>query len=102
MKDKQSSSWEEDTEGMIEWRSVSQEEMDKCWKELAENRRRGFGQVQGGRQQREVLTGQRFFFGMEACAKKQEVHNTKVERKLLGKNLRFVQRIQPAASAKHA
>ena len=37
---------------------------------------------------------------MEACAKKQEVQNTKVV--LLGKNLRFVQRVQPAASAKQA
>ena len=35
-KDKQRSSWEEDTEGMIDWRSMSQEEMDQCWKELAE------------------------------------------------------------------
>ena len=37
---------------------------------------------------------------MEACAKKQKVQNTKVG--LLGKNLRFVQRVQPAASAKQA
>ena len=27
---------EEDTEEMIEWRSVNQEEMDECWKKLAE------------------------------------------------------------------
>ena len=40
--------------------------------------------------------------GMEACAKKQEVQNTKVVKRLLGKNLRFVQRVQPAASEKHA
>ena len=29
---------------------------------------------------------------MEACAKKQEVQDTKVERRLLGKNLRVVRR----------
>ena len=39
---------------------------------------------------------------MEACTKKLEVQSTKVERRLLGKNLRFVWRIQPAACAKHA
>ena len=27
---------EEDTEEMIEWRSMSQEEVDECWKRLAE------------------------------------------------------------------
>ena len=36
MKDKQSSSWEEDTQEMIEWRSMRQEEMDQCWKELTD------------------------------------------------------------------
>ena len=40
--------------------------------------------------------------GMEACTKKQKIQDTKVERRLLGKNLRLVQRIQLAASAKHA
>ena len=35
MKVKPSSSWEEDTAEMIEWRSMSQKEMDQCWKELA-------------------------------------------------------------------
>ena len=34
--------------------------------------------------------------------KKQEIQNQKVERRLLGKNLRFVQRVQLAASAKQA
>ena len=27
--------WKEDAEEMIEWRSMSQKEMDQCWKELA-------------------------------------------------------------------
>ena len=39
---------------------------------------------------------------MEAGAQKQEVHNEKVEIRLLGNNLRFVQRIQLAATAKQA
>ena len=51
----------------------------------------------------EVLSEAEAPFGMVSCTKKQEVQNTKeVVRKLLGKNLRLVQRIQPAASAKHA
>ena len=39
---------------------------------------------------------------MEACTKKHEVQNTKVVRRVLGNNFRLVQRIQRAASAKHA
>ena len=35
MKDKPSSSWEDDTEEMRTWRSLNQEEMDQCWKNLA-------------------------------------------------------------------
>ena len=36
MKNKPSNSWEEDTEEMIGLRSMSQEEMDQCWRKLAE------------------------------------------------------------------
>ena len=39
---------------------------------------------------------------MEACTKKQKIQDTKVVRRLLGKNLRFVQRVQLAAAAKHS
>ena len=35
---------------------------------------------------------------MEACAKKQDVQNTKVERRLLGNNFRIVQRIHEDAT----
>ena len=65
----------------------------------------------GGKMEEEVLDedskkeadrGRGSLFGMEACTKKREVQSTKVGRRLLGKNLRLVQRIQPAASAKHA
>ena len=34
MKDKPSSSFEEDTEEMRTWRSLNQEEIDQCWKNL--------------------------------------------------------------------
>ena len=36
MKGKPSSSVEEDTEEMRGWRGMSQDEMDQCWKNLAE------------------------------------------------------------------
>ena len=39
---------------------------------------------------------------MEAGAQKQEIQNKKVVRRLLGKNLRLVQRVQLAATAKQA
>ena len=39
---------------------------------------------------------------MEAGAQKQEIQNRKGARRLLGKNLRFVQRVQLAAAAKQA
>ena len=99
MKDKPNSLLEEDTEEMREWRHMSQEEMDECWKKLAG---RGSGQVQGRGQQKRDSQMQILFIGMETCTKKQEVQDTKVERRFLGKNLRLVQRIQSAASAKHA
>ena len=59
------------------------------------------GQVQGRGQQKRGLQRQRLPVGMEAGTKKQHIKDTQVERRLLGKNLRLVQRIQSAASAKH-
>ena len=68
-----------------------------------ENGGRGSGQVQGrGQQEERELKRQRLPAGMEACTEKQEVQDTKVERRLLGKNLRFVQRVQLAATGKQA
>ena len=99
MKEKPSSSLEEE---MRTWRGLDQEEMDQCWKKLAGNGEGSPGQVQGRRQQKRGLQRQRFSTGMEACTKKQQIQDTKVEVRLLGKNLRLVQRIQPAASAKLA
>ena len=59
-------------------------------------------QVQGRGQQKTGLQRQRLPAGMKACAKKQQIQDKKVVRRLLGKDFRLVQRIQPAASAKHA
>ena len=76
MKDKTRSKLEDDTGEMMNWRSMSQENMDQCWKKLAEkNGGRGFGQVQGRGQQKRGLPKQPFWNG-GAC-EKQEVQNTK-------------------------
>ena len=79
MKDKPSGSIEEDTGEMIEWRSMSQEEMDQGWKKLAENLRMN--------SKRDAFQRQRRPAGVETGAKKQELRNKKVARRLLGKNL---------------
>ena len=48
------------------------------------------------------LQRQRRPAGLEGGAQKQEIQKKKVERRLLGKNLRLVQRAQLAAAAKQA
>ena len=63
---------------------------------------RGSEQVQGREQQKRGLQMQRFTVGMKTCTQEQKVQNTKVVRGLLGRNLRNNQRVQLAASAKHA
>ena len=40
MRDKVNSHVEIDTEEMIKWRSLSQEEIDQCWKNLADKYRK--------------------------------------------------------------
>ena len=68
MKDKPRISLEEDAGEMIEWRSMSQDEMDQCWKQLTE------------KIEEEVLDKYKVedsFFGMEACAKKQNKYRIK-------------------------
>ena len=80
---------------------MSQEEMDQCWKKLAEKMEEEVLDKYKVQQKR-CFQRQRLLFGMEACTRRQEVQDAKVVRRLLGKIFRFVQRVQPAASAKHA
>ena len=82
---------------------MSHEEMDQCWKKLSEKMEEEvLDKYKVEDSKREVFRGRGAFFGMEARSKKQEVQDTKVGRRFLGKNLCFVERVQPAASAKHA
>ena len=65
--------------------------MDQCWKKLAEKiEEEVLAKIQGGRQQKRSSQRQRLFVGVELCAKKQEVQNSKVVRRLLGKKFSFV------------
>ena len=102
MKTKSREDREKDSEKNVEWRSMSQEEMDECWKRLAEKMEEEvLDKYKVEDSKREAYRGRFSFFGIVACTKKQEVQDTKVERRLLGKNLRLVQRVQPGASARH-
>ena len=103
MKDTPGSFLEKDIGENMKWRQVSQKEVDHCWKKLAEKMEdKVLDKYKVEDSKREAgLPRQRLFFGMEACTKKQELQDTKLERRLLGKNLRFVQRVQFAASANH-
>ena len=81
---------------------MNQEKMDQCWKKLADRMEEEvLDKYKVEDSIREACRG-RLSAGMEACTKKQKIQDTKGGRRLLGKNLRLVQRKQPAASAKHA
>ena len=103
MKDEAGGLLEEDTEKMRTWRFVNQEEMDQCWKKLAERMEvEVLDKYKVEDSTRERLTEAeplRWNGGVYEEAKKWD---KKVVTRLLGKNFRLVQRIQPAASAKHA
>ena len=102
IKDKASSSLVEDTEAMRTWRSLNQEEMDQRWKNWAERIEvEVLDKCEVGTAT-ESLQRRRLLFGMDVCAKKQEIQDEKVERRLLCKNFRLFQRLQPSASAQHA
>ena len=58
MKNKPRNDREEDTKEMIEWRSTSQEEMDECWKKLAEKMEDKVRTTTRWRTKKEVLTGE--------------------------------------------
>ena len=70
---------------------MNQEEMDQCWKKLAEKMEEEvLDKYKVDDSKREAYRGRGSPVGMEACTKKQKLQVTKVERRLLGKNLRHV------------
>ena len=99
MKDKQSSSWEEDIEGVIDRRSMRQEEMDQCWKEFSEKMEEEvLDTCKVEDSKRDAYRGSVLEWRRVRRSGKYRIR--KVGRRLLGKNLRLVQRVQFAVSAK--
>ena len=97
MKEKTNVALVEDTEEMRKWSVFSQSEMDLCWKNVEEEVWTSIRQKKAKERHAEVELPR-----MEEGAQKQEIQNKKVERRLLGKNFLFVQRVQLAAPAKQA
>ena len=87
---------------MIERRSMSQEEMDQCWKELAEKIEEEVLDKYRVEDRRGAYRGRGSSLEWWRVRKSRKYSIRKWVRRWLGKNLRFVQKIQPAASAKHA
>ena len=91
---------EDDTEEMRKRRGPSQSEMDQCWKILTERMEEEvLDKYEVEESKREAFRGRGASLEWRRVRKKQEVQNEKVGRRLLGKNVLFVWRIQPAASA---
>ena len=79
---------------MRKLRGMSQDEMDQCWKNLAERLEEEVPDENKGRgPQKRGLPRQRRPAGVEACAQKQEIQIEKMVRRLLGKNFRLDQRV---------
>ena len=89
MKDLPTSSLEEDTEDMSTWRSLNQEEMDHAGRILAGRMEVKFE----GSCKREACRGRGFPLEWRRVRRSKNKQVTNVERRLLGKNLRLVQRI---------
>ena len=75
--------------------------MDQRWKKLAEiMEEEVLDKYKVEDSKREACRGR--VFPMKTRAKKQKIQDKKVERRLLGKNLRLVPRVQPGATAEQA
>ena len=101
MKDKVNSLVEIDTEEMIKRRGLSQEEVNQCWKILAEQIEvLGKYKIEGSKREAFKGRGAPLEWRRDRSCKKYRIKQA--ERRLLGKNLRFVRRVQLAAAAKQA
>ena len=99
VKDKQNISLEEDTEEMCTWRGLSQNEVDQCWKKLAEKWKRKFWTSTRSKKAKEWPSEREVpRWNGDGCAK---TRNTEKESgaKIPGQKFFLVERIQLAASA---
>ena len=87
MKERPNIAVEEDAEEMKRWRSLSQSELDLCWKNFAERMEEEvLDKYKGEESKREAYPeGGGAPLEWRRVRKKQEIHNKKVERRLLGK-----------------
>ena len=102
MKEKPCSSLEEDTEDMRILRGISQGEMDQCWKKLAERMDEEVldkYKVEDSKREAYKGRGGPLEWRRVRRSRKYRIRKWRI---LLGKNLRLVQRVQHAASAKQA
>ena len=77
---------------MLEWRSVCQKEMDQCWNNLAEKIEEDVLDKYKVDDSNSSLPRQRLLVGMEVCAKKKEVQNTKSGEKIVGQGFSLCSR----------
>ena len=82
---------------------MSQDELGQCWRSLAERMEvEVLDKYKVEDSKREAFKGRSAQLEWRRGAQKQERQNKKVERRLLGQNLRLVQRTQLAATARQA
>ena len=74
----------EDTEEMQRWRRLDWSEMEPCWKNLAEKMEEDVLDKYKVEEIKKGLQRQRQPIGMEKSAKRQEIQNQKVVKRLLG------------------
>ena len=82
---------------------MSQDELGQCWRSLAERMEvEVLDKYKVEDSKREAFKGRSAQLEWRRDAQKQERQNKKVERRLLGQNLRLVQRMQLATTARQA
>ena len=90
------------TEEVVGWRTLSQQEVDEFWMTLHGKLRVKSWTSGRWRTAKEKPRKGEVRPGVETRTKKQEIPATQMDRRLLGKNLVLVQRVQSTATGKHA
>ena len=91
MKEKLNIAVGEDTEEKKKWRGLSQGEMDQTWKNVPERMEEEvLDKCKVEESKKEAFRGRGCSSATEQGAQKQEIHNKKLGRRLLGKNFLLV------------
>ena len=103
MKDKENSLVETDTEELRKWRGMSQEEINQCWKNLAERiEEEVLDKYKVEESKREAFKGRGAPLEWRRVRGSKKYRIKEWRRRLLGKSLLFVQREKSTAFAKQA